>query len=290
VFCSLILARGSGYLKDYNEAEVAAALAAEDAGRPIVCVGAEDAAKSVGRHHSQRKNVASVEAAKDDLNDDAEGARQNGTSKVETARCSNPRCNRATKPGCVYAACKRCCMRGWPGTIGTATLPKDADSVPRVCSVHRTKQQNASDAVMKASVPARIVDRKGDELVAPAVVDEIYVCDCKCLLVGIGADEQMAGYGRHKTIFMKALKTAAKSRGDSNSDSASEAVQALEHELSIDLERLWKRNLGRDDRCVSDSGREAWFPFLDEHVVNFLQALPMIEVITGLHSNELLLY
>lgn len=34
----------------------------------------------------------------------------------------------------------------------------------------------------------------------------------------------------------------------------------------------------RDDRCVSDSGREAWFPYLDEQLVAFLQQLPLNEV------------
>ena len=32
---------------------------------------------------------------------------------------------------------------------------------------------------------------------------------------------------------------------------------------------------GRDDRCISDHGREAWFPFLDEKVVRFLQETPL---------------
>ena len=37
-------------------------------------------------------------------------------------------------------------------------------------------------------------------------------------------------------------------------------------ELNKDTERLWRRNLGRDDRCVADLGREGWFPYLDEEV------------------------
>ena len=60
------------------------------------------------------------------------------------------------------------------------------------------------------------------------------------LLVGIGADEQMAGYGRHRTTFLRG------------------GYPALTEELNIDLSRLWLRNLGRDDRCISDHGREAW--------------------------------
>jgi asparagine synthetase B (glutamine-hydrolysing) len=75
--------------------------------------------------------------------------------------------------------------------------------------------------------------------------------------VGIGADEQCAGYGRHRTTFLRA------------------GAGALEAELDMDCRRLWERNLGRDDRCVGDSGREAWFPYLDEGVVRVLQSLPV---------------
>ena len=36
--------------------------------------------------------------------------------------------------------------------------------------------------------------------------------------------------------------------------------------------------LDRDDRCIADNGREAWFPYLDEELVGFLQSLPIQEV------------
>ena len=75
----------------------------------------------------------------------------------------------------------------------------------------------------------------------------------RVLLLGMGADEQMGGYTRHRT---------AASRG------------MLRHELTRDTQRLWERNLGRDDRLVSDHGKEARFPYLDEAVVQFLKALP----------------
>jgi len=84
---------------------------------------------------------------------------------------------------------------------------------------------------------------------------------CKALLVGIGADEQMGGYGRHRSVFRKG------------------GMAALDEELSKDLERLWMRNLGRDDRCISDSGREPWFPYLDEQVVGFLQKRHLNEIV-----------
>lgn len=46
---------------------------------------------------------------------------------------------------------------------------------------------------------------------------------------------------------------------------------ALRKELNRDLKRLWLRNLGRDNRIVSDAARELLFPFLDFHVVQFLR-------------------
>lgn len=94
-----------------------------------------------------------------------------------------------------------------------------------------------------------------------------YQCTCRALLVGIGADEQMAGYGRHRTVFLKG------------------GWAALEAELNMDTSRLWQRNLGRDDRCISDNGREAWFPYLDEGLVSFLHNLPL-DHITNLNLDQ----
>ncbi len=67
----------------------------------------------------------------------------------------------------------------------------------------------------------------------------------------------MAGYARHRSAWK---------RGGRNQ---------LAIEIEKDLARLWKRNLGRDDRCVSDHGKEARFPFLDEDVVACIANHPM---------------
>ncbi|KAL9188936.1 hypothetical protein ACHAXT_011426 [Thalassiosira profunda] len=79
----------------------------------------------------------------------------------------------------------------------------------------------------------------------------------KTLLSGVGADEQMAGYGRHRTTYQRG------------------GYEALRVELELEVSRLWTRNLGRDDRCLSDYGKEARFPFLDDDVMSYLEALPL---------------
>eukprot|EP00736_Rhodelphis_marinus_P005730 Rmarinus@m.16841 len=80
----------------------------------------------------------------------------------------------------------------------------------------------------------------------------------RVLFSGLGADEQMAGYkARHITRFEYG------------------GWSALNAELEMDLRRLWRRNLGRDDRIVSDHGKEVRFPFLAEGVIGLLARLPL---------------
>jgi len=78
----------------------------------------------------------------------------------------------------------------------------------------------------------------------------------RVLLVGHGADELMGGYARHISAFEK--------RGH----------EGLINEMGLDLDRLWQRNLGRDDRVLSDFGRETRHPFLDEEFIECIRTLP----------------
>jgi len=45
----------------------------------------------------------------------------------------------------------------------------------------------------------------------------------------------------------------------------------MEAEMSLDLDRLWHRNMGRDDRAISANGKEARFPFLDTQLLTYLR-------------------
>ncbi|KAI4494253.1 hypothetical protein M0802_009122 [Mischocyttarus mexicanus] len=84
---------------------------------------------------------------------------------------------------------------------------------------------------------------------------EVYESPCRILLLGIGADELFGGYMRHRTIL--------KHKG----------WNALKQELDNELAKISQRNLGRDDRIVSDHGRQSRLPYLDENVIQYVQQL-----------------
>ena len=69
-----------------------------------------------------------------------------------------------------------------------------------------------------------------------------YTTTARVLLSGLGADELFGGYLRHDTAFQR------------------QGYQGLIDELKLDVGRLGKRNLGRDDRVMSHWSREVRFP------------------------------
>ena len=86
-----------------------------------------------------------------------------------------------------------------------------------------------------------------------------YTTPARVLLSGLGADELFGGYTRHATAFNR------------------KGFPGLLDELELDVNRLGKRNLGRDDRVMSHWGREARFPYLDEELVKWAVGLPIWE-------------
>ena len=79
----------------------------------------------------------------------------------------------------------------------------------------------------------------------------------RVLILGMGIDEQLGGYSRHRTSH------------------ARQGWPGLASELGRELVSISVRNLGRDNRIVSDHGVAPRFPFLDEKFVNFLGTVPI---------------
>ncbi|KAJ6445944.1 asparagine synthetase domain-containing protein 1 [Purpureocillium lavendulum] len=86
-----------------------------------------------------------------------------------------------------------------------------------------------------------------------------YETTARVLLSGLGADELFGGYIRHATAFSR--------RG----------YEGLNDELKLDVGRLGKRNLGRDDRVMAHWEREVRFPYLDEDLVKWAIEVPVWE-------------
>lgn len=86
-----------------------------------------------------------------------------------------------------------------------------------------------------------------------------YTSPARVLLSGLGADELFGGYSRHLSAFQQ--------RG----------YAGLVDELLLDVGRLGKRNLGRDDRAMAHWGKEVRFPFLDERLVRWAIGTPAWE-------------
>lgn len=160
--------------------------------------------------------------------------------RVLRLQCVNGNCRRISKRACISMFCSKCCY---------AHQRSVSSEVEKPCPAHKKKSEGGEKSEEKSAIAS-----SESSSYTP------YSSSCRVVLVGIGADEQMAGYGRHRTTFLRG------------------GAVALEDELNMDLSRLWKRNLGRDDRCISDNGREPWFPFLDENVVSYLQNLGISEI------------
>jgi len=55
----------------------------------------------------------------------------------------------------------------------------------------------------------------------------------------------------------------------------------MENEMIFDMERLWIRNLGRDDRAIGMNGKEARFPFLYYPLWEYLRRVPLNKITEG---------
>ncbi|KAJ0410890.1 hypothetical protein ATCC90586_004411 [Pythium insidiosum] len=216
----------------------------------------------------------------------------------EDPACPVPSCRFKRKPGCALGVCRLCCLRlqrlvrraeraadsdTEMKMDATGATAKDAAAAVRqldallapetaaallgtcraigpleLCRVHRDKRPTAKTRPASACTAEQTATQQQQQQQQSAeVAGSTYTTAARVLLVGVGADEQLGGYGRHRTAFL--------TRG----------AAGLEAELARDLQRIWKRNLGRDDRVLAAHARETRLPFLDERVVAWLAALPV---------------
>ncbi|XP_054731426.1 asparagine synthetase domain-containing protein CG17486 [Anastrepha obliqua] len=87
-----------------------------------------------------------------------------------------------------------------------------------------------------------------------------YISPARVVIVGSGADELFGGYMRHRKAFC---------RYEGNE---TQKLANLRKELEHDWGRIWKRNLGRDDRVVADNGKTLRAPFIEENLVQYIRS------------------
>ncbi|TFK30642.1 hypothetical protein FA15DRAFT_19968 [Coprinopsis marcescibilis] len=132
------------------------------------------------------------------------------------------------------------------------------------------ESQNAKDTILKLMIPSQTVmdlslalalyfasRGEGNIRVEDGSSRIAYKSPARVVLSGLGSDELLGGYGRHRTAF---------NAGD---------WKAVIDELQLEIDRIPKRNLGRDDRIISSHGKETRHPFLSLDVVSFLAKLPV---------------
>lgn len=90
-----------------------------------------------------------------------------------------------------------------------------------------------------------------------------YTSDAKVLFLGLGADELFGGYSRHEGIFNDLDQSA-------DSSVKTERYNHLSASLISDIQIIYERNLGRDDRAMASWGKELRYPFLDNNVILFV--------------------
>ena len=229
--------RGTGYLRSYPHLDSHQLYTImNDHGRPLVRIGEEGALRSKGIDPSKHSDPKEGEV---DTNSSSQKER-----RAQKLACSYPNCQRVAKFGCTNGYCKRCCDLQYRQSMINTFEEKTTiqlQSLHNPCPVHRSKPSQ-KDA-MKSHLP--LVNSKGETITleaereltsSPSLSPSFflkneeaipYQSECKILLVGLGADEQLAGYGRHRTVY---------SHGGN---------LALAEEINKDLTRLWQRNLGR---------------------------------------------
>ncbi|CEL57641.1 Asparagine synthetase domain-containing protein 1 OS=Danio rerio GN=asnsd1 PE=2 SV=1 [Rhizoctonia solani AG-1 IB] len=147
---------------------------------------------------------------------------------------------------------KLCPYRKWNFVCVDISYEECKQEEPRVMAL-----MHPSNTVMDLSLANALYFASRGKGVIYGSEGEEYVSPAKVLLSGLGSDELLGGYSRHKIAYNQG------------------GWDGLVSELQLDLDRLPTRNLGRDDRVISANGRESRYPFLSLVLVSYLAQLPV---------------
>lgn len=185
--------------------------------------------------------------------------------------CSQPKCKRIGNINCSIKSCKKCCI----GLHKKAELLLEGKDISKmylnVCNLEEAKNIISIESLAKDyckyhkvgnDLSLKEEEEKEEMIKKNKEKDKIeYKSEAKVIIDGLGADELFCGYLRHRMKYEK------------------EGIDAMKSEVELDINRLWKRNLGRDDRCMSDNGVEVRFPYLDENIIQFSKSIPIEEIV-----------
>ncbi|KAG8996595.1 hypothetical protein FRB94_008194 [Tulasnella sp. JGI-2019a] len=131
------------------------------------------------------------------------------------------------------------------------------------CQMERTRVEGLmypSRTVMDLSLAlALYFASRGIGMIRPSPTSQPtpYASPARVLLSGLGSDELLGGYARHRHAYTR------------------DGWHGLVSELQLDLTRLPTRNLGRDDRVISENGKETRYPYLSLTLVDLVAKLPV---------------
>jgi hypothetical protein len=236
--------RGRGYTRSYCSDELASAYDVVQAdGRPLLRKGGEGFAKGRGEkqprpqlHQQQQQHndgavvdVLSVDEILPDSSLTAAAGSGYCRRKLDRIECSNVDCAQISKPGCLFDLCKMCCVKRFKMDNAALHAMPDIDHInaPLQCPVHKKKNKNCKGNAPTEDLDTEVPDPKAAVAQTSMAEKVPYQSQCKVLVVGIGADEQLAGYSRHRSVYQRG------------------GITALVEELNMDMARIYNRNLGR---------------------------------------------
>lgn len=185
-----------------------------------------------------------------------EGAEEEGREEEKGKElpgpCSVEVCQRVFKPGCNERLCGHCCLKAqkkafWLTTVGRGgegngmleqqqhqqqEEEQQQQKQRQPCRVHKlgkswlvpqTNPPSPTTAAPAACPAAPLSSPLAPSLVLASSSRLRYRSRARVVLLGIGADEQLAGYGRHRSTFLRG------------------GEEALARELEMDMGRLWTR-------------------------------------------------